>query len=44
VDTGVPVFDRPTAAFEHDPQAPFDAGSPDKAPTAVVDRLRRPVG
>jgi putative intracellular protease/amidase len=26
--------------IEYDPQPPFDAGSPDKAPTELVDRLR----
>ena len=26
--------------MEYDPQPPFDAGSPDKAPPAVVERLR----
>ena len=31
-------------AIEYDPQPPFDAGSPDKAPVAVVDRLRDRVG
>lgn len=27
-------------AIEYDPQPPFDAGSPEKAPAAVVERLR----
>jgi transcriptional regulator GlxA family with amidase domain len=27
-------------AIEYDPQPPFDAGSPEKAPPAVVERLR----
>ena len=27
-------------AIEYDPQPPFDAGSPAKAPAAVVERLR----
>lgn len=31
-------------AIEYDPQPPYDAGSPEKAPAAVVDRLRRRVG
>ena len=31
-------------AIEYDPQPPFDAGSPDKAPAVVVDRLRGRVG
>jgi hypothetical protein len=26
--------------IEYDPQPPFDAGSPDKAPAAIVERLR----
>jgi transcriptional regulator GlxA family with amidase domain len=26
--------------IEYDPQPPFDAGSPNKAPAAVVERLR----
>ena len=28
-------------AIEYDPQPPFDAGSPDKAPAAVVELVRR---
>jgi putative intracellular protease/amidase len=31
-------------AIEYDPQPPYDAGSPEKAPAAVVDRLRQRVG
>ena len=27
-------------AIEYDPQPPFDAGSPEKAPEAIVERLR----
>ncbi|HEX5732221.1 MAG TPA: DJ-1/PfpI family protein [Blastocatellia bacterium] len=27
-------------AIEYDPQPPFDAGSPEKAPAAIVERLR----
>jgi transcriptional regulator GlxA family with amidase domain len=27
--------------IEYDPQPPFDAGSPDKAPASVVERLRK---
>jgi hypothetical protein len=27
-------------AIEYDPQPPFDAGSPEKAPAAIVDALR----
>jgi transcriptional regulator GlxA family with amidase domain len=27
-------------SIEYDPQPPFDAGSPDKAPAEVVERLR----
>lgn len=39
------LTDRPTAeaiqlAIEYDPQPPFDAGSPSKAPAAIVDLLR----
>jgi putative intracellular protease/amidase len=30
--------------IEYDPQPPFDSGSPDKAPAAVVERLRPKVG
>jgi transcriptional regulator GlxA family with amidase domain len=26
--------------IEYDPQPPFDAGSPEKAPTAIVERLK----
>jgi hypothetical protein len=26
--------------IEYDPQPPFDAGSPGKAPPAIVERLR----
>src|SRR5262245_2145083 len=29
--------------IEYDPQPPFDAGSPDKAPAAIVERLRQGV-
>jgi transcriptional regulator GlxA family with amidase domain len=28
-------------AIEYDPEPPFDTGSPDKAPAALVERLRR---
>lgn len=28
-------------AIEYDPQPPFDSGSPDKAPTAIVEAVRR---
>ena len=31
-------------AIEYDPQPPYDAGSPEKAPSAVVERLRSRVG
>jgi transcriptional regulator GlxA family with amidase domain len=30
--------------IEYDPQPPFDAGSPEKAPTAVVEAVRTAVG
>jgi hypothetical protein len=26
--------------IEYDPQPPFDAGSPEKAPRAIVERMR----
>jgi transcriptional regulator GlxA family with amidase domain len=28
-------------AIEYDPQPPFDAGSPEKAPKEIVERMRR---
>jgi transcriptional regulator GlxA family with amidase domain len=31
-------------AIEYDPQPPFDAGSPDKAPAALVDLVRQLIG
>jgi hypothetical protein len=31
-------------AIEYDPQPPFDAGSPDKAPAALVDLVRQRIG
>ena len=31
-------------SIEYDPQPPFDAGSPEKAPAEIVDRLRGPRG
>jgi hypothetical protein len=27
-------------AIEYDPQPPFDAGSPEKAPQSIVERVR----
>jgi putative intracellular protease/amidase len=37
---GADVAQAIQLAIEYDPQPPFDAGSPEKAPAAIVDRLR----
>jgi putative intracellular protease/amidase len=37
---GAEVAQAIQLSIEYDPQPPFDAGSPEKAPAAVVDRLR----
>jgi putative intracellular protease/amidase len=37
---GADVAQAIQLAIEYDPQPPFDAGSPDKAPAAIVERLR----
>jgi hypothetical protein len=31
-------------AIEYDPQPPFDAGSPDKAPAALVELVQQRIG
>jgi putative intracellular protease/amidase len=37
---GADVAQAIQLAIEYDPQPPFDAGSPDKAPAEIVERLR----
>jgi putative intracellular protease/amidase len=37
---GAEVAQRIQLSIEYDPQPPFDAGSPDKAPAAIVEGLR----
>ena len=38
---GADVAQAIQLSIEYDPQPPFDAGSPDKAPKEIVERLRR---
>ena len=38
---GAEVAQAIQLSIEYDPEPPFDAGSPDKAPTEVVERVRR---
>jgi putative intracellular protease/amidase len=38
--SGAEVAQAIQLAIEYDPQPPFDAGSPETAPAAIVDRLR----
>jgi len=37
---GADVAQAIQLAIEYDPQPPFDAGSPEKAPPEIVERLR----
>ena len=37
---GVPVAQAIQLGLEYDPQPPFDAGSPHKAPAAIVEAVR----
>ena len=40
LDAGASVAQAIQLMIEYDPQPPFDAGSPDRAPAEVVERLR----
>ena len=39
---GAEIAQAVQLSIEYDPEPPFDAGSPDKAPPEVVERVRRP--
>ena len=41
---GIVAAQAAQLVIEYDPQPPFDAGSPDKAPAAVVSALREQFG